>query len=228
MSLLEFDCRLRYASGFQIDAAFSSDAAVTALWGPSGSGKTSILSMIAGLRRPDDGRIKLAGRVLFDRRQRIHLRPERRQIGYVFQGGLLFPHLNVRGNLVYGWRRRRAAARRMAVQRVVEVLDLGETLERMPHTLSGGQRQRVALGRALLSGAEWLLLDEPLTALDESLKERVVQYVELALKEWRIPAVYVTHDPAEVRRMATWVVRLEGGRVRAVGAPQQVLAHRGT
>ena len=223
MSLLEFRCRRRYPSGFVLQANFATASAVTALFGPSGSGKTSILSMIAGLRRPDQGVIRLAGRALFDSAAAIRLPPEARRIGYVFQDQLLFPHLNVRRNLLYGWRRRPPQARVIAWARVLEVLELGDMLERLPHTLSGGQRQRVALGRALLCGPELLLLDEPLAALDAALKQRVLDYVEQVLNEWRVPTLYVTHDPGEVKRLAQAVVVLENGVVRAAGPPDEVL-----
>jgi len=223
VSLLEFNTRLAYPSGFRIEAAFTTPAGVTALFGPSGSGKTSILSMIAGLRRPDAGVIRLAGRTLFDRANRINVHPEDRHIGYVFQDSLLFPHLSVRRNLLYGWRRRRAASRQIALERVVTILELTDVLQRMPHTLSGGQRQRVALGRALLSGPELLLFDEPLAGLDDTLKQRVLGYVEQVLKEWRVPTVYVTHNADEVRRLASYVVRLHGGQLKATGPPEEVL-----
>lgn len=218
MSLLEFHCRLRYPSGFQLDAAFSTAGPVTALFGPSGSGKTSILSMIAGLRRPDGGMIRLGSRVLFDSAAGINQRPEARGIGYVFQDQLLFPHMSVRRNLLYGWRRRSLQARSVPLERVTRVLELQGVLERLPHTLSGGQRQRVALGRALLCGPELLLLDEPVASLDEPLKQRVLDYVEQILQEWRIPTLYVTHDAGEVKRFAQQVVVLEHGRVTSAGA----------
>lgn len=223
MSLLEFDARLVYPSGFRVAAAFKTPAGVTALFGPSGSGKTSILSMIAGLRRPDAGMIRLAGRMLFDRANGINVRPEDRHIGYVFQDSLLFPHISVRRNLLYGWRRRRAASRQIALERVVTILELTDVLDRMPHTLSGGQRQRVALGRALLSGPELLLCDEPLAGLDDTLRQRVLGYVEQVLKEWQVPTVYVTHNADEVRRLATYVVRLHDGQLQAAGPPAEVL-----
>jgi len=223
MSLLEFEAGLRYPSGFELDVAFQSDAAVTALFGPSGSGKTSVLSLAAGLRRADRGRIAVAGRVLYSAEDRIHLPPEERRIGYVFQDHLLFPHLSVCGNLQYGQRRRRPGAREVDFDRLVEVLELGPLVDRAPHTLSGGQRQRVALGRAMLAGPELLLMDEPLASLDQSLKDRIFTYLERAQAVWNIPTIYVTHDPAELRRLAGWVVVLEHGRVIRTGTPAQAL-----
>ena len=184
MSLLEFTCRLRYPSGFVLDASFTLDATVAALFGPSGSGKTTILSITAGLRRPDVGRVRLGDTVLFDAAAGVCLPPEARGVGYVFQDHLLFPHLSVRDNLLYGRRRRRPGARAIDFNRVVDVLELGGVLDRPPHTLSGGQRQRVALGRALLCGPRLLLLDEPLASLDADLKRRVLDYVEQVLREW--------------------------------------------
>jgi molybdate transport system ATP-binding protein len=210
---LEFACTLRYLSGFVLDADFSTRTSVTVLSGPSGSGKTTILSILAGLLRPDRGRIRLDSTVLFDSDAGINLPPESRRIGYVFQDYLLFPHLSVRRNLLYGWRRRPADARPPSLERVVEVLQLGDTLDRLPHTLSGGQRQRVALGRALLCGPRLLLLDEPLASVDEALRQRVLGYIEHVLHEWDIPTLYVTHNAAEAERLARQVVRIESGRV---------------
>jgi molybdate transport system ATP-binding protein len=213
VSLLEFRCRLRYPSGFLLDAAFSTDASITALFGPSGSGKTTILSAIAGLRRPEQGQIIFGSHKLFDSSAGIFLPPEARRIGYVFQDPLLFPHFTVRQNLLFGWKRRSRLSRPIDFERVVQFLELGEMLERMPHTLSGGQRQRVALGRALLCGPQLLLLDEPLAAVDEPLKKRVLDDVEQILAKWQIPTIYVTHDPEDVRRLAQRVVTLQAGRV---------------
>jgi molybdate transport system ATP-binding protein len=213
VSRLEFACTLRYASGFTLDAAFASDAAVTALLGPSGSGKTSVLSVLAGLRRPQRGRIMLDGTVLFDSQRGIDLPPPRRAIGYVFQELLLFPHLSVRRNLLYGWRRRPAGARAVDFARVVRVLELDGLLDRMPHTLSGGQKQRTALGRALLCGPRLLLLDEPLAFVDEALRGRILDYVDRVLQEWAIPTLYVTHRAAEAMALGARVVVLEAGRV---------------
>jgi molybdate transport system ATP-binding protein len=213
MSLLNFNCQLTYPSGFRLDAAFSMDQPVTAICGPSGSGKTTILSIIAGLRRPDQGMVQLDGRVLEERAKGVHLAPENRRIGYVFQDHLLFPHLTVRANLLYGWNRRPRGTTAIDFRRVSEVLELTDVLDRYPHTLSGGQRQRVALGRALLSAPELLLLDEPLVSLDAPLKGRVLDYVEQILEEWKIPTLYVTHDESEVKRLAQQVILLERGQV---------------
>lgn len=223
MNLLEFRCSLLYPSGFLLDAAFTSAAQVTALFGPSGSGKTSILSIIAGLRRPDAGLVRLGARTLFDSQRAIVIPPEERRVGYVFQDDLLFPHLTIRGNLLYGWRRRSRDAARLDIASVTHVLELDKVLERMPHTLSGGQRRRVAIGRALLCGPEVLLLDEPLAGLDEPLKLRVFDYVKRILSVSRVPTVYVTHDAADVRQLAEHVIVLQRGRVTATGTPAEVL-----
>jgi molybdate transport system ATP-binding protein len=216
MSLLEVRCRLRYSSGFEVDVDFASTAQVTALFGPSGSGKTTILSAIAGLRRPDSGVIQLGDRRLFDSAAKIDLPPNARRIGYVFQGHLLFPHLTVRQNLLYGWTRRQESSGTVEFERLVESLEIRELLDRMPHTLSGGERQRVALGRALMSAPQLLLLDEPLASVDAALKDRLMDFTRRVLNEWRIPTLYVSHDPEEVRQMAQCVVHLDAGRIKAI------------
>jgi molybdate transport system ATP-binding protein len=180
MSRLHFDCRHQYAGGFQVEATFTAGDGVTALFGPSGAGKSTILALLAGTLAPQAGKIQLAERVLVDTRAGILLPPERRQIGVVFQDHLLFPHLTVRQNLTFG---RRLGGRSIDFRRVVEILEIGAFLDRKPQTLSGGQRQRVALGRALLRGPQLLLMDEPMTALEESLKDRVLTYLERGVAE---------------------------------------------
>lgn len=235
MNPLSCDCRHRYASGFELSVDFITTAAVTGVIGPSGSGKTTLLNILAGLLRPQEGRVQLGERTLLDTRAGLHLPPERRHIGFVFQDHLLFPHMTVARNLRYGERRRSRRSSGTAnpsqngssgteFQHVVDVLELGSLLERYPRNLSGGERQRVALGRALLSGPELLLLDEPLAALDAELKSRVLGYLERALGEWRIPAIYVSHTTAEVRQLCQWVLVLQQGKLVAAGTPNDALA----
>lgn len=224
MNRLSFRCEHRYRAGSELNISFETAHPVTALFGPSGSGKTSVLEMVAGLRVPQQGRIVLGERVLVDTRARRLLPPEERRVGLVFQDHLLFPHLSVEGNLRYGERRRRGAGRTAEFSRVVDVLELQPLLARRPSKLSGGERQRVALGRALLGGPELLLMDEPLTALDEALKLRILSYIERILAEWHIPTLFVSHSRSEVRRLANWVVVLDGGRVVAEGTPDDALS----
>lgn len=223
MAWLDFTCRHRYPGGFQLDVAIRADRLVTSLFGPSGSGKTSILEMIAGLRAPQQGKIEVAGRTVFDSARRIDLAAHRRHIGLAFQDHLLFPHLTVEGNLHFGYRRRAKNGRAIAPERVVQVLDLAPLLKRHPASLSGGERQRVALGRAILSNPAALLMDEPLAALDERLKTRILAYLERALDQWQIPTLLVSHGQAEVRRIAQWVVVLDRGRVLDEGIPEEAL-----
>jgi len=224
MPLLSFRCEHRFPGGFQLAASFDVDHRFTALFGPSGSGKTSVLNMIAGFLRPQTGTIRLAGRTLLDTAQGRSLPSEKRHVGMVFQDSVLFPHLTVEGNLRYGERRRPRETRRLEFTRVADVLGIGRLLKRFPRSLSGGERQRVALGRALLSGAEMLLMDEPLASLDTTLKDRVLAYLERVVAEWDIPAIFVTHAQAEVRRAAGWVVLLENGRVIGSGGPEEALS----
>ncbi|HET6883177.1 MAG TPA: ATP-binding cassette domain-containing protein [Pirellulales bacterium] len=224
MSWLNFNCRHRYASGFELDVAFDAEHQVVGLFGPSGSGKTSVLSTIAGSLRPQQGRIVLAGQKLLDVRGGVNVPPHRRRVGMVFQDHLLFPHLSVESNLRYGLHRRRAAKRAIDFARVVEVLELGDLLSRPPGNLSGGERQRVALGRSLLCGPDVLLLDEPLTALDQPLKQRILVYLERVLAQWQIPTLFVSHVADDVRRLAEWAIVLDQGRIVASGPPGEVLA----
>jgi molybdate transport system ATP-binding protein len=233
MPLLSLRCTHRYPSGFALDAAFDVEHAFTALCGPSGSGKTSLLNVIAGFVRPVQGLVRLGERTLLDTARGIHLPARRRNLGVVFQGGLLFPHLSVEGNLRHGQRRQRrsgapACGSRLDFRRVVDVLEIGPLLARFPRNLSGGEKQRVALGRALLSGPELLLMDEPLAALDARLRDRLLRYLQRAVEEWQIPALFVTHSQAEVRMAAQWVIALDQGRVVAAGTPDAALGRSET
>ena len=227
MPLLEFHCRHRFSGGFQLDIAFELDQRFNMLFGPSGAGKTTVLSMIAGFVRPQDGLVRLGDRTLLDTAGGVSVPVQSRSVGVVFQDGLLFPHLTVDGNLRYGQRHRKAQKRAVEFSRVVEVLEIGGLLQRFPRNLSGGEKQRVALGRALLSGPELLLMDEPLASLDAPLKSRILAYLERAVAQWNIPTVFVTHSQVEVRRAAEWVVMLEMGHVVGTGAPEDALGQPG-
>lgn len=207
MSLLHFDCRFRRSSRFALDLAFDAGAGVTALVGPSGCGKTTTLRLIAGLLTPDDGRIQLGERVLFDRAKRINLPPEQRSLGLVFQDYQLFPHLTVEQNLRYGLARNPKSPIEFA--HVVDILELGPLLSAWPHSLSGGESQRTAIGRAILRGPQLLLLDEPLSALDPELRESISGYLERVIGEYQIPTLLVTHDPASIERLAHTTIRIK-------------------
>ncbi|HZR68402.1 MAG TPA: molybdenum ABC transporter ATP-binding protein [Burkholderiales bacterium] len=212
----------RRLGAFRLDAAFEAGAGITALFGRSGAGKTSLVNAIAGILRPDRGRIVIGGEAVFDAEAGIDVPTPARRIGYVFQEGRLFPHLSVAQNLRYaGLFSRGAPASQFA--HVAELLGLKELLERRPGNLSGGEKQRVAIGRALLSSPRLLLLDEPLASLDAHRKNEVMQYIELLRDEIRIPVVYVSHSAEEVVRLADTVVLLSAGEVSAVGAAEDVM-----
>src|SRR5215470_8682495 len=202
---------------FVLEASFSSEGRVTGLFGASGAGKTSLVNMIAGLLRPDRGVIALDDEVLDDSERGVHVPPHRRRIGYVFQDARLFPHLSIKQNLDYGRRMNRLTDDPAQTTRVTELLDIGHLLDRRPGKLSGGERQRVALGRALLSKPRLLLLDEPLGSLDEGRRAEILPYLVRLRDEARIPMVYVSHDAAEMRQLATQIVLLQRGRVSSFG-----------
>jgi molybdate transport system ATP-binding protein len=183
-----------------IRLTLASGPGLTILFGPSGAGKTSILDMVAGLLRPDAGRIVVDGEILFG--DGIDLPPERRRAGYVFQQPRLFPHMDVRTNLLYG------ASDPARLAETAALLDIADLLDRRPRTLSGGEAKRVAIGRALLSNPRFLLMDEPLTSLDAARAEAVLQAVERVRDQAGLPILYVTHDRDEAARLATRVVAL--------------------
>ena len=209
---------------FALDVAFEGGAGVTGLFGPSGCGKTTVIRLIAGLECPDEGRIVLGDRVLLDSAAGVRLRPHRRRIGLVFQDAQLFPHLDVATNLAYGRFFTPKAARRIGRDAVVEVLGIGHLMKRRPATLSGGEKQRVAIGRALLTSPELLLMDEPLAALDDQRKLEILPFVERLRDEFGIPIVYVSHSVEEVARLASTVVKLDRGKLARIGTPAEVLA----
>ena len=202
---------------FKLDISFKAAGSATGLFGPSGSGKTTLVNMIAGLLTPDRGSIAVDDTVLFDSTARINVPPHRRRIGYVFQEGRLFPHLSVRQNLDYGRRMSCRPRDAKEFERIVALLDIGHLLDRRPRMLSGGERQRIAVGRALLMAPRLMLFDEPLASLDAGHKREILPYLVRLRDEAKIPVVYVSHTPAELRQIATTIVRLDAGRVVAMG-----------
>jgi len=191
-----------------IALSLASDGGVTALFGPSGAGKSSVLNMVAGLLRPDKGRIAVDGVLLFDDATGLNLAPEQRRAGYVFQDGRLFPHKRVRDNLLYGWRLVSPESRWMTLDQAIDFLGIAHLLDRWPRSLSGGEAQRVAIGRALLSGPRFLLMDEPLSSLDAARREEILRVIERVRDELKLPILYVSHDQAEVERLASTIVPL--------------------
>lgn len=220
---LSVDIRHRLGD-FRLAAQFESTGRLTALFGASGAGKSSVVAMIAGLIRPEHGRIVIDGELLVDTELGICLPRHRRRIGYVFQEGRLFPHMSVRRNLLYGHWFTRSAERYTRLDGVVELLGIGPLLDRKPDRLSGGEKQRVAIGRALLASPRLLLMDEPLAALDEARKAEILPYIERLRDEIGLPIVYVSHSVAEVARLATTVVTMANGQVTAVGRPGDLLS----
>ncbi len=202
----------------EIDVAFQSEKArVIALYGPSGAGKTSVISMIAGLIRPDSGSIRLNGAVFYDSDKKTNMVPEKRRIGYVFQDGKLFPHLTVKSNLEYGMKLISRSDRKVGFDEVVSLLGIEQLLGRRPGKLSGGEKQRVAIGRALLTSPRLLLMDEPLASLDSSRKNELMPFIKKLRDQYQIPIVYVTHSQEEIFAVADGVVVMEAGRVKSSG-----------
>ncbi len=191
-----------------IALSFKSEEGLTALFGPSGAGKTTILNMVAGLLRPDQGRIMVGGSILFDSAAEIDVPPERRRIGYIFQDGRLFPHLRVRDNLLYGLKLVSPHDRWMTLDEALSFLGIGHLLDRWPETLSGGEAQRVAIGRALLCGPNFLLMDEPLSSLDSARREEILVVIENIRDSLKLPILYVSHDRTEVERLARSVISM--------------------
>jgi molybdate transport system ATP-binding protein len=212
---------------FTLDAEFESEGGLTALFGRSGAGKTSLVNAIAGLIRPDRGRIAIDGEVLTDTEARRFVPAHRRRVGYVFQEGRLFPHLNVRQNLGYGrWFAPKSALpplRSSEFDHVVGLLGIDHLLARRPANLSGGEKQRVAIGRALLARPRVLVMDEPLASLDDSRRHEIFPYIERLRDEMRVPIVYVSHSIPEVARLATTLVVLSEGQVAAIGPTAEIM-----
>jgi molybdate transport system ATP-binding protein len=222
---MSLDVVLRHSfPGFALDVAFSAPEGVTALFGHSGSGKTTVVNAVAGLLRPDAGRVVVGDTVLLDTAAKRVVPTWRRRVGYVFQEDRLFPHLTVRQNLAFGRWFAPRGARIENPDHVVEFLGIGALLDRRPGLLSGGEKQRVAIGRALLAAPRLLLMDEPLASLDEARKAEILPYLERLRDETRIPILYVSHSMPEVARLATTVVALNGGSLVRAGPAKEVLS----
>jgi molybdate transport system ATP-binding protein len=208
---------------FLLDVQFKTGSGLVALFGRSGSGKTSIINIIAGLVRPERGRITIDATALVDTEGGLFVPRHRRRVGYVFQEGRLFPHLTVRQNLLYGRWFAPQTKRGDDLDRVVNLLGIAGLLDRRPGRLSGGEKQRVAIGRALLADPRVLLMDEPLASLDEERKGEILPYIERLRDQSKIPIIYVSHSMAEVARLATTVVLMSEGKVAAVGPTPEIM-----
>ena len=221
--MTSFVCDARLAfGGFTLDTSIDMPlSGTTALFGPSGGGKSTLLRIVAGLENRAEGRVVVGGKVWADSRRGIHIAPHERPVGFVFQDGRLFGHLDVSGNLRYAERRSRNGT--ITRDAVIDALALEPLLQRRPDTLSGGERQRVALGRTLLTRPHLLLLDEPLSALDMSRKTDILPYLRDVPNAFGIPALYVSHAIEEVVQLADTMIVLADGRVRAVGPTTEIL-----
>ncbi|HEY1506819.1 MAG TPA: molybdenum ABC transporter ATP-binding protein [Stellaceae bacterium] len=209
---------------FMLDVRLEApESGVTALFGRSGMGKTSVINALAGLLRPDRGRIVVGGTTLFDSERGINLPPEKRRLGYVFQEARLFPHYSVRGNLLYGAKSDGAPDRvGPSFDAVVDLLGIKELLARRPADLSGGEKQRVAIGRALLASPRLMLMDEPLASLDEPRKNEIMPFIERLRDELKLPIFYVSHEMEEIIRLADLLVLLDAGKVAASGSVEEL------
>jgi molybdate transport system ATP-binding protein len=208
---------------FRLDVTFQAEPGLTALFGRSGAGKTTIVDVIAGLVTPDHARIVVDAVTLTDTVRGVSVPTHRRQLGYVFQEPRLFPHLTVSDNLCYGRRFQKDPAPARELERVVDLLGLSEFLARKPETLSGGEKQRVAIGRALLASPRVLLMDEPLSSLDDARKQEILPYLERLRDEARLPILYVSHSVPEVARLAATIVLVSKGQVVASGPAAAIM-----
>jgi molybdate transport system ATP-binding protein len=208
---------------FQLEMRLEFDEGVTGLFGPSGSGKSTALGIIAGLLRPDRGRIVLDGETLYDGADGVCLPPHRRRIGLVFQDSQLFPHYSVKGNLLYGLRKIPERERRFAFDGIVDLLALRPLLNAHPRRISGGEKQRVALGRSLLASPRLLLLDEPLASLDTGLKTQILPFLQKIRDELKLPMIYVSHALPEILQLTDRLALMDQGRILAAGRLDEIL-----
>lgn len=210
------DVKLKKSFGtFDVDVAFSSDSTgITVLAGPSGSGKTTIINMISGLITPDEGSIFINGRLLFDSKKKINCPVSQRRCGYIFQDDRLFPHMSVLRNLRYG-----INSNHDTLKETISLLGIEHLLDRMPGKLSGGEKQRVSIGRALLMHPQILLMDEPLSYLDQERREELLAYIDRIPEQFGIPVFYVTHSTREILKLSDKLILIERGRITSSGKP---------
>lgn len=224
---MDLQLQLRKQQGdFLLELDLTATGERIGIFGPSGSGKSTLVNCLAGLIAPDRGTIILDGQPLFDSSRHMNLPPHRRRIALVFQQHGLFPHLTVRKNLLYGYQRCPAGERRIECDEVAEVLEIGDLMEQKPDTLSGGQSQRVALGRAILASPRLLLMDEPLSALDDDLRFRIIPYLKLVSERFNIPFVFISHSLVEMRLMTEQVAVLEKGKLTSLNSPEELARQR--
>ncbi len=207
---------------FSLSAEFNSESRTLGLFGPSGSGKSTLFNLLAGTAQPDRGTIRLGERLLFNSETRTSLPPKERRIGLVFQQGVLFPHLTVYDNLLFGYKRLPRRERGITPEKVIEVLQLGPLLRRRAPDLSGGERQRVALGRALLCNPRLLLLDEPMSALDCHLKGQIIPFLQAAQREFAMPYLLISHSLEEIRLLTDEVLLIEQGLLTGKSHPEEI------
>jgi len=224
---VEIRCSVRKRQGdFSLEAEFSVSGERIGLFGESGGGKSTLVSLLAGFRRPDDGEILLDGEYLYSSSQKIMIPPEKRRIAIVFQQPSLFPHLNVKSNLLYGYKRCAPHRRAIGIAELAETLRLGPLLERGVNHLSGGEKQRVALGRAILANPRLLLMDEPLSALDDTLRFQIIPYLKDVSVRFGIPYLFISHSLIEMRLMADQVLVASGGRIIDMTTAEQLARAR--
>ena len=210
--MIEFSAKL-HRKNFDLDVNLELQKRVTGLFGPSGAGKSTLLSIIAGLIKPDIGRLIIDEECLFDSKAGVNIPIHQRRIGLIFQEGRLFPHLTVQHNLAYGFNLLEKQQQRFGLDQIVELLEIAHLLKQRPHQLSGGEKQRVAIGRALLSSPRLLLLDEPLASLDDRLKSQILPFLKRVAEEINIPMIYISHSMEEVQQITKNIVYIDNGKI---------------
>ncbi|WP_020585351.1 molybdenum ABC transporter ATP-binding protein [Desulfobacter curvatus] len=221
---MQLDVELKKSfKDFTLDVAFSLSSSRTGIFGPSGSGKSTIMNLLSGLELPDSGFIRLDDTVLFDAKKKINLKPDQRNVGVVFQHAHLFPHMSVKRNLFYGYKRTRPEYRQIDPDGLFKVLGITRLLSRDVSTLSGGERQRIALARTVLSNPRLILMDEPLSALDEGHKFQIIPYLKNVFNHYGIPMIFISHSVLEMRMMTDEVLVIEEGRIQQHSAAEELV-----